>query len=53
MVREQNSVLREGVIAGCIGAAVVAVWFLIFDVARGCGMALEAMDRSGMFFTTD
>src|SRR3989442_1625459 len=32
MVREQNSVLREGVIAGCIGAAVVAVGFVIFEV---------------------
>ena len=28
-------VLREGIIAGLIGAAVVAVWFLILDVARG------------------
>ena len=27
--------LREGIIAGLIGAALVAVWFLIYDVARG------------------
>ena len=27
--------LREGVIAGLIGAAIVAAWFLIFDAARG------------------
>ena len=27
--------LREGVIAGLIGAALVAVWFLIYDAARG------------------
>jgi hypothetical protein len=27
--------LREGVIAGVIGAAIVAVWFLIYDAARG------------------
>jgi hypothetical protein len=27
--------LREGVIAGMIGAATVAVWFLIYDAARG------------------
>ena len=26
---------REGVIAGLIGAALVAVWFLIYDAARG------------------
>ncbi len=28
-------VLREGIIGGMIGAAVVAVWFLILDAARG------------------
>ena len=27
--------LREGIIAGLIAAAIVAVWFLIFDAARG------------------
>ena len=27
--------VREGVIAGLIGAVVVAVWFLIYDAARG------------------
>lgn len=27
--------LREGVIAGLIGAVIVAVWFLIYDAARG------------------
>ncbi len=26
---------REGIIAGLIGAAIVAVWFLIYDAARG------------------
>ena len=30
-----RSVLREGIVAGLIGATVVAVWFLCFDVARG------------------
>src|SRR5262245_60030847 len=27
--------LREGLIAGMIGAVIVAVWFLIYDAARG------------------
>jgi hypothetical protein len=31
----QRSVLREGIIAGLIGAAIVAVWFFVFDIARG------------------
>src|SRR5262245_51127721 len=35
MARPERSVLSEGVVAGLIGAAIVAVWFLVFDVARG------------------
>jgi hypothetical protein len=35
MAPAQRSILREGVVAGLIGAAVVAVWFLLFDIARG------------------
>ena len=30
-----NSVVREGIITGLIGAGVVAGWFLLFDVLRG------------------
>ena len=35
MTPAHRSVLREGIVAGLIGAAVVAVWFLFFDLARG------------------
>ena len=35
MTPGQRSILREGIVAGLIGATVVAVWFLLFDVARG------------------
>src|SRR2546422_9235154 len=35
MAPAQRSVLREGIVAGLIGAAVVAVWFFFFDIARG------------------
>jgi len=35
MAHSQRSVLREGIVAGLIGAAIVAVWFLVFDVAHG------------------
>lgn len=31
----QRSILKEGIVAGVIGAAVVAVWFLLFDIWRG------------------
>src|SRR2546427_10757203 len=30
-----NRILREGFIAGCIGPATVAVWFLIIDSING------------------
>jgi hypothetical protein len=29
------SVLEEGILTGIVGAAVVALWFLIIDLARG------------------
>lgn len=32
---QQRSVLREGTVAGLLGAATVAAWFLVVDVARG------------------
>jgi len=35
MAPAQRSILREGVVAGLIGAATVAVWFLLFDIGRG------------------
>jgi hypothetical protein len=35
MTGGERSVLREGIVAGLIGAATVAVWFFVFDLARG------------------
>ena len=35
MARADRSVLREGIVAGLIGAVVVAVWFFVFDILRG------------------
>src|SRR5215510_12534342 len=35
--------LRDGIIAGLIGAAIVAVWFLIVDAARGHPFRTPAM----------
>lgn len=32
---EQHTIVREGLIAGLIGASIVAAWFLVFDVVRG------------------
>jgi hypothetical protein len=35
--------LREGIIAGLIAAAIVAVWFLIYDAARGLPFRTPAL----------
>ena len=32
---EEHSTFREGAMAGVIGAAVIAVWYFIFDLAEG------------------
>lgn len=50
MAREQTSVLREGVVAGCLGAAVVAVWFLLFDLARGKPLLTPALLGAAVFY---
>jgi hypothetical protein len=46
---EERPVLRDGVIAGLIGAAVVAVWFLILDIARGQPLLTPALLGSAVF----
>jgi hypothetical protein len=35
MPAHRHSLLREGLLTGVIGGAVLAVWYLIFDVAAG------------------
>ncbi len=50
MARTQQSVLREGVIAGLIGAMVVALWFLAFDIARGTPLLTPALLGSQVFY---
>ena len=52
--------LREGIIAGLIAAAIVAVWFLIYDAARGqpfrtpalLGAAVQGMRDPGSVTVT-
>jgi hypothetical protein len=46
---EERPVLRDGVIAGLIGAAVVALWFLVFDIARGRPLLTPALLGSAVF----
>ena len=51
MARTQHSVLREGVVAGLIGAAVVAVWFFAYDTARGTPFLTPALLGTGIVFS--
>jgi hypothetical protein len=49
MASAERSILREGIVAGLIGAAVVAVWFLVFDVARGQPFLTPGLLGSAVF----
>jgi hypothetical protein len=44
------SIFREGVIAGVIGAATVALWFLVFDIARGKPLLTPALLGAAVFY---
>jgi len=50
MARAQPSVLREGVVAGVVGAAVVAIWFLVFDIARGRPFLTPSLLGAAVFY---
>jgi hypothetical protein len=43
-------ILREGVVGGLIGAAVVALWFLLFDLARGKPLLTPALLGAAVFY---
>ncbi len=50
MGRAQRSVLREGVVAGLLGAATVALWFLIYDAWRGQPFFTPALLGTAIFY---
>jgi hypothetical protein len=50
MPSRRPSVLRDGVIAGLIGASVVAVWFLVIDTLRGRPFLTPALLGSAVFY---
>ena len=50
MALEQRSVLREGIVAGLIGAAVVALWFFVYDLARGRPFLTPGLLGAFVFF---
>jgi hypothetical protein len=45
-----NRILREGFIAGCVGAGAVAIWFLLIDVINGRPFFTPAMLGSAVFW---
>jgi hypothetical protein len=50
MVPARRSVLREGIVTGLIGATVVALWFLVFDLARGKPLFTPALLGNALFY---
>src|SRR5437879_13467561 len=46
----ERSVLREGIVAGVIGAVVVAVWFLVVDTLRGHPLETPMFLGAALFF---
>ena len=45
-----NRILREGFIAGCIGAGAVAIWFLVVDLIYGRPFFTPAMLGGAVFW---
>ena len=45
----ESRFIREGIIAGLIGAAIVAVWFLIYDAAQGRPLRTPALLGAATF----
>src|SRR5215510_1278518 len=50
MTGTERSVLREGIVAGVIGAVVVAVWFLLVDTLRGHPLETPMFLGAALFF---
>jgi hypothetical protein len=50
MAHGKRPVLREGVIAGVIGAVIVALWFLLYDAWRGRPLFTPALLGTTIFF---
>jgi hypothetical protein len=46
---EAAQIFQEGIVAGAIGAAVVAVWFFVLDVAQGRPLYTPAMLGTALF----
>jgi hypothetical protein len=46
---ERRGVLREGVLVGLVGAATVALWFLVYDALTGVPFRTPALLGSALF----
>jgi hypothetical protein len=49
MTPAQRSVVTEGIVAGLIGAAVVAMWFMLVDIARGKPLLTPSLLGAAVF----
>ncbi|MFQ5945853.1 MAG: hypothetical protein ACE5NC_06320 [Anaerolineae bacterium] len=49
LLGEWAQVIREGFLAGMVGAAIVAIWFLIYDAANGQPLQTPALLGAAVF----
>ena len=43
MWQSKARIIADGIVAGLIGGAVIALWFLVFDAARGHPLETPAL----------
>lgn len=49
-MQSNRTVMRQGLIAGLIGAGLVAIWFLLVDIVEGRAFSTPALLGSVVFF---
>ncbi len=48
-MNSKGQIIRDGAVAGVLGAATVAVWFLLFDFSRGSPLETPAVLAAVLF----
>ena len=48
-MNSKAQIIRDGAVAGALGAATVAIWFLLFDFSRGSPLETPALLAVALF----
>jgi len=49
VINSKRQIIRDGAIAGALGAGTVAIWFLLFDFSRGSPLETPALLAAALF----